>query len=144
MATFTATLTEELVLDGDDYGATRLWTVTDAAYAFKQNFLIPTAAAQDILIFDTAVGAGSIVRSNFRYARIRNADSTNYVTLCLTKASAATVYLRLDAGEFFILTHTAIDVDASGGAFVAFEDLDVITAQANTAAVKVEVLVVTA
>ena len=144
MAALTVTLTEALTLDGDDMGSTRVLTYSDVVYAFKQSLGIDTAAARTVLSLGTTVGGGDVIRSNFRYARFRNADSTNYITLGFVKTGGAAAYHRLDPGEFFILSHYAIDVDESGDPFGAWEDLDLVTAQANTGACKLEVFVATA
>lgn len=143
-STLTVSVAETLTLDGDNLGAVRSLVYTDVHYAYRQTLNVATGSMQTLLTMGAAPAGGTIVRANFRYARFRNADATNYVTLRLQKTGAETAYIKLDPGEFFVLSHPAIEVDTAGGAFVAFNDLDTIAAEADTAACKVEIFVATA
>lgn len=144
MPTLTVTLTEALTLDTDDLGATRTLTYSDVSYAYKQTINVDVAAERTVLTLGTTVGGGDIIRAKFRYARFRNADSTNYITLALRKTGAETAFLRLDPGEFFVLSHYQVDVDAAGGAFGAWADLDTISAKADTGDCKLDLFVASA
>ena len=144
MATLTVTVAEALTLDDEDVGTSRTFSYTDVDNLIKQTVLVDTAAQRVLFTFGTTAVGGGVIRTNFRYARIRNMDATNYVTLRLLVTGAETIYLRLDAGEIFLLTHSAIDVDAAAGAFGAFANLDSVAAQANTASVQLEVYVASA
>lgn len=144
MASLSVVLTETLTLDTDDLGSSRTLTYSDVSYAYKQTINIDTGAERTVLTMGTTVGGGDIIRAKFRYARFRNADSTNYITLALRKAGAEAAFIRIDPGEFFILSHYQIDVDAAGGAFGAWADLDSVTALANTGDCKLEIFVASA
>jgi hypothetical protein len=144
MSTLTVTITEALTLDGDNLGTSRTLTYSDVNYAYRQTLNVATGSMQTLLTLGTAVAGGSIVRTNFRYARIRNADATNYITLRVQKTGAETAYFRIDPGEFFVLTHSALDADGAGASFAAFADIDTLAAEADTAACKVELFVATA
>jgi hypothetical protein len=160
--TLTVTLTEVVVLDdaaSSDHGVnlSNQFTVASVAGVVQRLVSVPTTEvgllsfAADLL---TAPGtpqntyiAGHFDEDAVRYLRIANKDDTNHVTLVFKSASGAEFALLLEAGQWFTYVcdgagGTKATMDASSTPLtVSLEDLDDITALADTASVDLEVLV---
>lgn len=139
--TLTATISETLVLNGQPINSENQITIASIGQVDKRIVNIPTASEVTILNFGTAIAAGTVIRANVKYIRITNKDATNYVRIRVSKTSGATFDVKVDAGQSFILSNASESVSTSAGAFSAFADADSISAQANTAAVDIELFV---
>ena len=84
----------------------------------------------------------SINAADYAYFRITNLDDTNFVTLQIT--SGDTYWIKLKAGESFMLMDNEMDAIASSSVFGAFGDVSKVSADADTADVDIEYVVVTA
>lgn len=72
---------------------------------------------------------------------VYNMDATKYVTIGLKDTGAKSAYFRINAGEPFVLARDQLECDDdAGGAFVGFNSIDTVTLQANTAAVRCQVV----
>ena len=146
-ATLTVTLTEQVVLNGQEKGATNSLTVSDVTEVSQRIINVP-ASEVIILAMGAAVAAGQFVESTIRYIRITNKDDTNHVTLVFRSESGDECVHKLDYGQSFIYagdnsggvvnTH-----DANAGAIgsITLDDLVDITATADTAACDLELFV---
>ena len=85
-ATLTVTLTEQVVLNGQEKGATNSLTISDVTEVSQRIVNVPTSEVI-ILAMGTAVAAGQFVESTIRYIRITNKDDTNHVTLVFRRES---------------------------------------------------------
>ena len=153
-ATLTITITEAITLNGSAQGATNSITVDNVNEIVKRIVSVPTTES-GLIGFSTTLEtdlaksylAGQFDEDDVRYIRITNKDDTNHVTLVFKSEGDAEFAVLLDAGHSFIypcdMSGGCKDtMDASASALtVAFEDLVDITAQADTAAVDVEVFV---
>jgi hypothetical protein len=139
--TLTATISETLVLNGQPINSENQITIASIGQVDKRIVNIPTASEVTILNFGTAIAAGTVIRANVKYIRITNKDATNYVRIRVSKAAGSTFDVKVDAGQSFILSNASESVSTSAGAFSAFADADSISAQANTAAVDIELFV---
>jgi hypothetical protein len=145
-ATLTVTLTEAITLNGQDKGSTNVYTIASIVEVSQRIINVGTSELV-ILAMSTEVAAGQFKEADVRYIRITNKDDTNHVTLIFRAENAEEFAVKLDKGQSFIynadLSGGAVDtMDASGSALtVALADLVDITAQADTAAVDLELFV---
>jgi len=140
-STGTVTISEQLVLAGVDRGGSHTRTITNIAEADRRVMTIDSANEIDIIELNSNNGQGKFVRSSIRYIRITNLDNTNFLRVRFKKSGAETADVKVDAGATFMLSTGSMDADTSAGAFSAFVDIDVISAQADTADVDIEYVV---
>ena len=105
------TISEELILDGNDRSNTH--TATFTVNELDHRVLTIDNTEKSILLFDTANEAGTIEDGNLAYLRITNLDISDTVTLRIRDA-AQEFMVRLKAGGSFILTEDKLDADATG------------------------------
>ena len=86
-ATLTVTLTEQVVLNGQEKGATNSLTVSDVTEVSQRIINVPASEVVILAFSGTAVAAGQFVESTIRYIRITNKDDTNHVTLVFRSES---------------------------------------------------------
>ena len=147
MADLKVTITEALKLQGNNQGATHTKTISGINEASRRvvNVITGTAGAEIIKTAATD-GAGTYKTNNIRYIRITNLDSSNYVLLSL-EASSHWAQVKVEAGKSFILGTANgfdnVDTSTNYGSYSAV-DITRIKAQANTAAVDLEVFIATA
>ena len=139
--TLTVTISESLNLNNQPINSENQLTRASIGQVDKRIVNIPTASEVTVVAFGTAVAAGTVIRANVKYIRITNKDATNYVRIRVKKTGAETFDVKVDAGQSFILSNASESVSATAGAFSAFVDADSINAQANTAAVDIELFV---
>lgn len=139
--TLTITISEQIILNNQPINSENQLVIPSIGQIDKRIVSIPTASEVTVLNFGTAVAAGTVIRANVKYIRITNKDSTNYVRIRVKKTGADTFDVKVDAGQTFIMSNASESVSATAGAFSAFVDADSINAQANTAAVDIEIFV---
>jgi hypothetical protein len=139
--TLTITISEAINLNNQPINSENQLTIASIGQVDKRIVNIPTASEVTVLNFGTAVAAGTVIRANVKYIRITNKDATNYVRIRVKKTGADTFDVKVDAGQSFIMSNGSESVSATAGAFSAFVDADSINAQANTAAVDIELFV---
>jgi len=139
--TLTVTISESLVLNNQPINSENQITISSIGQVDKRIVSIPTASEVTVLAFGTAVAAGTVIRANVKYIRITNKDAVNFVRIRVTKTSGATFDVKVDAGQSFMLSNAKESISASAVAFSAFADADSINAQADTAAVDIELFV---
>ena len=144
-ATLTVQVIETISLNGQDKGSTNTLTVASVTEV-DQRIVNVSTTEQIILAFGTAVLPGQFIDGDVRYIRITNKDDTNHCTLVFRSGTAECAH-KLDAGHSFILAADndggiAATHDASATALtVSLATLDDVTADADTAAVDLEVFV---
>jgi len=142
----TVTITEQYTLNGVSYGNTMNKTYTDNGEVYQRIMAIPYSAEDvftDIINFGAADDAGQADIDNYKYFRIKNLDDTNFLTLRV-KGSADSFFVKIKAGETFLLMDNEIDAVASSTTFGAFTDISQISANADTAEIDIEFVCVTA
>ena len=140
-ATLTVTHTEALTLNGVDRGVTNTLTIASVNEVDHRIVSVDTSAARTLVSTAATVGAGTFINSNVKYIRLTNKDDTNFVTIGILRASAEAVYLKLEAGQTFCFYNDDIEIDDDGIVNGGFAQFDTINAQANSAAVDLEVFV---
>ena len=99
-------------------------------------------AFTDIINFGAADAAGIADITNYKYFRIKNLDDTNFLTLRV-KGTADSFFIKIKAGETFLLMDNEIDAVASSTTFGAFTDISQIAANADTDVIDIEFVCVT-
>ncbi len=141
-STATVQIVESLTL-GVDRGATHTRTIDNISEADRRVLSVPSASEITVLSVGTANAQGTFVRSNIRYIRITNLDNTNFVRVRVSRSSHDTFDLKIPAGATFMLHTGDISANSSGSSFSSFDEWDVISAQADTADVDIEVFAIT-
>lgn len=140
-ASLTVTVTEQIELNGQSINSENQLVISDINEVSKRIVTIGISSEVSLVLFGAAVAAGTFINSNIKYIRITNKDNTNFVRLRITKATAETFDIKLEAGKSFMLGNVKESVSATAGAFSAFVDATGINAQADTAAVDLEIFV---
>lgn len=140
MATLTVTITENISLNETERGSTNTVEITGIDYVNERLVKVGTAE-QSLVLFDTAEAAGQFADGSVDYIRITNLDSSNYITLRMTSGNDE-YFVKVSAGESHILFDPVMDTDDDAGvATASLANIDSIKAQANTAAVDVEIFI---
>ena len=148
-ATLTVKITESILLNGSDQGATNTLSIGSINEVSKRIVSCPTSEII-ILSFSTASAAGTFIKADVRYIRITNKDDANHVTLTFADVGSTEFALKLDKGQSFIynadlVTGVVDTMHANGSALnLALNDLASITSIANTAACDLEIFVASA
>ena len=137
MATLTVTITEAVTLNGASRGSTNTHTETVTQIDHRIVSCLHSAE-QTVLLFDSAVAAGTIKDGTLDYLRLPNLDSSNFVTVRI-RGNNEEYFVKLEAGDSFILNNQSMDANAAGGASVSLANIDSIAIQADTATCDVEV-----
>ena len=140
-ATATVQIVESLTLGGVDRGGQHTRSISNIAEADRRVMTVDSANEIDLIELNTNNGQGKFVRSSIKYIRITNLDNTNFIRVRFKKSGGATADVKVDAGATFLLSSGSMDADATPGAFSAFVDIDVISAQADTADCDIEYVV---
>ena len=150
MATLNVTHTESIVLNGQEFGGTNVFTATGINEISKRIITITTTESV-IATFSSAVAsAGHYVAADVRYIRFTNRDSTNFITLTFRNQDNDEVAIKLDAGQSLVWNADnaggMVDVfnatqDADAASDTALGDLTNIQADANTASCDLEMLI---
>jgi hypothetical protein len=142
-ATLTVTHTEALTLNGVDRGVANTLTIASVNEVDHRIVTVDTSADRTLVNLAATVGAGSFINSNVKYIRLTNKDDTNFVTLGLECGADDSAYIKLEAGQTFVIYNVDVQFAAANvpHASVSFDALESITAKANTAAVDIELFV---
>tara|TARA_R100000734_G_C3285467_1_gene78265 strand:+ start:220 stop:645 length:426 start_codon:yes stop_codon:yes gene_type:complete len=137
MADLTITITEAVTLNGASRGSTNTHTETVTQIDHRIVTCLHSAE-QTVVLFDSAVAAGQIADGTLDYLRLTNLDNTNFVTVRV-RGNSEEYFVKLEAGDSFILNNSVMDANATGGASVSLAAIDSIGIQADTASCDVEI-----
>ena len=150
MANLTVTHTEDITLNGQQFGATTIKTFSGIGEISKRILTITTAECV-IGTFSAAVAsAGHFTAADVRYIRFTNLDATNFVTLTFRNQDNDEFAVKVDAGQSFILNGdnangmTAVfnaTQDADAASSTNFGSLTNIQADADTSSCNLEMIV---
>ena len=150
MANLTVTHTEDITLNGQQFGTTSIKSITGITEISKRILTITTAEST-IATFSAAVAsAGHYIAADTRYIRFTNQDGTNFITLTFRNQDNDEVAIKLDAGQSFIWNGdnangmTAVfnaTQDADAASDTAFGSLTNIQADANTGSCDLEMII---
>ena len=137
MADLTITITEAVTLNGASRGSTN--THTESVTQIDHRIVTCLhSAEQTVVLFDSAVAAGTITDATLDYLRLTNLDNTNFVTVRV-RGNSEEYFVKLEAGDSFMLHNSVMDANATGGASVSLANIDSIGIQADTASCDVEI-----
>tara|TARA_R100000406_G_scaffold85827_1_gene69447 strand:+ start:3998 stop:4423 length:426 start_codon:yes stop_codon:yes gene_type:complete len=137
MADLTITITEAVTLNGASRGSTNTHTETVTQIDHRIVTCLHSAE-QTVVLFDSAVAAGTITDATLDYLRLTNLDNTNFVTVRV-QGNSEEYFVKLEAGDSFMLHNSVMDANATGGASVSLANIDSIGIQADTASCDVEI-----
>ena len=150
MANLTVTHTEDITLNGQQFGGTTIKSFSGINEISKRILTITTAECV-IGTFSSAVAsAGHYTAADVRYIRFSNLDGTNFVTLTFRNQDNDEVAIKLDAGQTLVLNGdntngmTAIfnaTQDADAASSTNFGSLTNIQADADTGSCNLEVII---
>ena len=150
MANLTVTHTEDITLNGQQFGATTIKSFSGINEISKRILTITTTECV-IGTFSAAVAsAGHFTAADVRYIRFTNLDTTNFITLTFRNQDNDEFAVKLDAGQSFVLNGdndngmTAIfnaTQDADAASDTAFGSLTNIQADANGGSCNLEMIV---
>ena len=150
MATLTVTHTEDITLNGQQFGGTNIKTFASINEIVKRILTITTAECV-VATFSAAVAsAGHYVAADVRYIRFTNRDGTNFITLTFRNQDNDEVAIKLDAGQSFVLNGdnangmTAVfnaTQDADAASSTNFGSLTNIQADADTGSCDLEMII---
>ena len=140
-STATITISEGLTLGGVDRGGSHTRTIENIAEADRRVMTVDSSNELDLIELNTNAGKGKFNRASIRYIRITNLDNTNFLRVRFKKSGAETADVKVDAGAQLMLSSGSMGADTSAGAFSVFVDIDNISAQADTADVDIEYVV---
>jgi len=142
----TVTITESYTLNGVSYGNTMNKTYTNNGEVYQRIMAIQADAGRsswtNIINFGAADSAGQADITNYKYFRITNLDDTNFLELRVT-GTADSFFVKIKAGESFLLMDNEIDAIASSITIGTLTDITQIAAIANTDGVDIEFIAVT-
>ena len=140
MATLTVSITESVTLNEKQRGGTTTVDITGVNYVDDRIVKVGTSE-QSVILFDSTEAAGQFKDTQVDYLRITNLSTTNFITLRMT-AGNDEYFVKVPAGDSFVLFDTTMDADsASGVATASLANIDSIKAVADTAACDVEIFV---
>ena len=150
MANLTVTHTEDITLNGQQFGGTSSISFAGITEISKRILTITTTESV-IATFSSAVAsAGHYVAADVRYIRFTNKDGTNFITLTFRNQDNDEVAIKVDTGQSFIWNADnsggLVDVfnatqDADAASDTALGDLTNIQADANTGSCDLEMLI---
>ena len=149
MATLTVTHTEDITLNGQQFGGTNVLTISGINEIFKQIVACTTDRNELFAAIASGTDRGSFLEADIRYIRITNLDGTNHVVLIFKNENNDEFAVKLDIGQSFIY-----NADTSGGVVDTFDangagtatsgglaDLTNVYAQADTASCNLEIFI---
>ena len=157
MATLTTQVTEKIKLNNNIITSVNNKKILDINQVVKRVDTISTTfsgSGVEILKFvdsESQQTAGSFVKSEVKYIRVTNLDTTNYIDLYLISTNTEEVRFKIDAGKSFMLSNGEFDATSTSDIVVDgyvdlayFSDLinfDTIKAKANTSNISIEYFV---
>jgi len=136
------TIKEEILLNGVKHVYETKKGISSINMVSQRIARVPTSLIT-VLSFGAAVAAGTYVQGDVKYIRITNLDDTNYITLGMKDSTNnESAYFKLEKGGTMIFNNAKLETNVNGAVWsTAFEDIETINAQANTAAVDIEIFV---
>ena len=157
MATLTTQVTEKIKLNNNIITSVNNKTISGINQVVKRVDTISTTfsgSGVEILKFvdsESQQTAGSFVKSDVKYIRVTNLDTTNYIDVYLISTNTEEVRFKIDAGKSFMLGSGEFDSTSTSDIVVEgyvdlayFSDLinfDTIKAKANTSNISIEYFV---
>ena len=149
-STLKITVSEDLNINGTSYSSSHTKIIQTITSVYKHVYTATTTSSTLLNFADDHGDVGTLDRDTIEYFRITNLDSTNFVILGFEKESstASGYWVKLDAGKSFIVPtpnvtteHPQLAAHDSAHAVPSFVDIESVTADADTASCKLEVMI---
>ena len=137
-AAATVRLVNTLTLGNINYDIDFSATVSGNTEASNKTVSVGTAA--EVTLLDASHIDDGTGAFDFDGVILINKDDTNFARIRLADIGLHTADFKLLAGKFMVFWTREINVSATEAAFVAFTNIDKIVAQANVAAVDIQVV----
>jgi hypothetical protein len=139
MATLKVTISEELTLEGVSRGSSRVHDIESVTQTDNRIVTVTTSEA-DLVKFGSTVASGTFVASTVKYLRISHTGTSGDLTLRVLGTSEE-YFVKLSAGDSFILNNASMDANAAGDEAVSLANIAEIKAVASTGTIVSEVFV---
>ena len=120
-ATLTVTITENLTIDGRDYGAKQSVEIPAIVDVTRRIVTVLHTAEPVIATFSSVVGPGGYIAADVMYMRFTNLDDTNFITLIFRNQDNDEVAIKVDNGKSLLLFASN---EGMAAMFNATEDAD--------------------
>ena len=138
MAVLKVTISEELVLNGNDLGTQNVFTDSSITYANRGVTSLDAISNRSILEFSSKGAAGTYVDGTAEYIRITNLDDTNGIVLDV-RGNNEQYFVDLEPLCSFILSNNIMDAnDATSYQTFATSNIDAIHGQAKAGTPDIE------
>ena len=153
MANLSVTHSEDITLNGQEFGGTSTFSVSGINDIYKRIVTCPSGSDTTIAIFDSteAIADGSIDIQEAKYVRVTNLDSSNSVNLSIQldsdeddSAANESATCLLAAGQSFVIgtPHESFHVNDDAATIItALTDIESILIDPSSNAVKMEILI---
>ena len=146
MADLSITITDAVTINGYARGGTQSLSITGINDVGERTITVPTSEVTIYSTHATDVAGATYDKDLIKYSRVTNLDETNFVDLRITNENADEFVYRLYAGQSFILhSHVgSMNATENAGAGLPNGDIVSVDAQANTAAVQLDIFIASA
>ena len=150
MANLTVTHTEDITLNGQQFGGTNIKSIASINEISKRIITITTTESTIATFSAAAASAGHYVAADVRYIRFTNKNGSNFITLTFRNQDNDEVAIKLDFGQTLVWNGDNVNgmtavfnatQDADAASDTAFGSLTNIQADANTGSCDLEMLI---
>ena len=150
MANLTVTHTEDITLNGQQFGGTNIKSIASINEISKRIITITTTESTIATFSAAAASAGHYVAADVRYIRFTNKNGSNFITLTFRNQENDEVAIKLDFGQTLVWNGDNVNgmtavfnatQDADAASDTAFGSLTNIQADANTGSCDLEMLI---
>jgi len=138
MAVLKVTISEELVLNGNDLGTQNVFTDSSITYASRGVMDLDAVSNREVVKFDSKTKAGTFADGTVEYLRLTNLDETNGIVLDI-RGSSEQYFVEVEPLCSFILSNNIMDAnDATAGQVFSTANIDSISAKAKAGTPDIE------
>jgi len=147
--TLKVTITEECSLNGTDQGGVNVLSKTLINEILKRIVTVPTSEINIYSTADSVAGGSQFKAARVKYVRLTNKDDTNYIWIIVKNEGNDEFVVTLAPGESWLSYNQ--DSDTGGGMNAdnaaisdptsGLQDINLVTARANTASSDLEVFI---
>tara|TARA_R110000787_G_scaffold141030_1_gene254541 strand:+ start:6822 stop:7259 length:438 start_codon:yes stop_codon:yes gene_type:complete len=131
----TVSITESYTLNGVEYGGTTSKVFSNNGEVIKRVMRVGTASFDSVFDYETEG-----LQADYKYMRITNMDDTNFISLQFFNTNLDAFWVKLKAGESFLLMDNEYEINEGAATFGAFYDLSRISAKSDTLGCDLEFL----
>jgi len=110
MAVLKVTISEELVINGNDLGTQNAFTDSGITFADRRVMGLDTISNRSVVEFASKPKAGTFQDSTIEYLRITNLDDTNGIVLDV-RGNGEQYFVEVEPGCSFILSNNIMDAN---------------------------------